>query len=59
MNVKVRDGLVIMEMRLKMLNKVMGSDSKKEKTLVFCFDSVVSLIHEGCCCLVRRQQDNL
>lgn len=41
MNVKVRDGLVNMEMRPEMLNKVMGSGSKKKKTLVFCFDSVV------------------
>lgn len=41
MNVKVRDGLINMEMRPKMLNKVMGSDSKKKKTLMFCFDSVL------------------
>lgn len=31
MNVKVRNGLVNMEMRTKMLNKVMGSASKKKE----------------------------
>lgn len=61
---KVRNGLVNMEMRPKMLNKVMGSASKKKKkkkprcfvlTLLGCD----SLIHEGCCRQVRRQRDDL
>lgn len=62
MNVKVRNGLVNMEMRQKILNKVMGSASKKKKkTLCFvltllCCDS---LIHEGCCRQVRQQRDDL
>lgn len=62
MNVKVCNGLVNMEMRPKMLNKVMGSASKKEKKplcfvlTLLCCDS---LIHEGCCRQVRRQRDDL